>query len=230
MVPAADVSTVETFLPPEPPGVPVSFTLPRAKEQTHIIVGFLGTTLTSADRFAVEVMDTILSGQSGRLFSELRDKKSLAYSLSAFSLLGLDTGSLGVYIGTSPEKRDEAVEALWQELRRLRDTLPGEEELTRAKNVLIGQYELGVQTHGAQAMEMALNEVYGLGQDFGNRYVAGIGRVDARAVRDAAMKYILLDQSVRVTVGAVDAFGKARSADNPPPETPEATPGDGNEP
>ncbi|OIP49676.1 MAG: peptidase M16 [Desulfobacterales bacterium CG2_30_60_27] len=225
-VPVADASTEESFLPPESPAAPASFTLPRAKEQTHIVVGFLGTTLTAADRFAVEVMETILSGQSGRLFAELRDKQSLAYSLSAFAMLGLDTGSVGVYIGTSPDKRDEAVAALWRELRRLRDTLPGEDELKRAKNVLIGQYELGVQTHGAQALEMALNEEYGLGQDFGSRYVEGIGQVDAQAVRAAAIKYIQPDQGVRVTVGAVNDFGKAPAAVNPPGDTP----GDTHEP
>ena len=230
VAPVADAIAEESFLPPEPLGKPESFTLPRAKEQTHIVVGFLGTTLTAPDRFAVEVMETLLSGQSGRLFMELRDKQSLAYSLSSFALLGLDTGSFGVYIGTSPDKREAAVGALWQELTRLRETLPGEEELQRAKNVLIGQYELGVQTHGAQALEMALNEEYGLGQDFGGRYVEGISQVDAQAVRNAAMKYILPEHYVRVTVGAAEDFGKVAPVANPPAATPVDSPGDHNEP
>ncbi len=192
----------ESFLPPEPPLAPSFFNLPRDKEQTHIIVGFLGTTLTSGDRYAVEVMETMLAGQSGRLFTELRDKKSLAYSLSAFSLQGLDTGSFGIYIGTSPEKRDKALEAVWSELEKIRTDLAGDEELQRAKNVLIGHYELSLQTHGSQALEMALNEVYDLGQDFGNRYVVEINKVNAERVREAALKYILPENYIQVIVGA----------------------------
>ncbi|PIY21438.1 MAG: hypothetical protein COZ12_04715, partial [Deltaproteobacteria bacterium CG_4_10_14_3_um_filter_60_8] len=71
-----------------------------------------------------------------------------------------------------------------------------------------------------------LNEEYGLGQDFGSRYVEGIGQVDAQAVRAAAIKYIQPDQGVRVTVGAVNDFGKAPAAVNPPGDTP----GDTHEP
>ena len=81
----------------------------RDKEQVHLVIGFLGTTLKDNDRFAIEILDTILSGQSGRLFTELRDKQSLAYSLSSFSFFGLDTGAFGIYIGTSPEKREQAI-------------------------------------------------------------------------------------------------------------------------
>ena len=99
-------------------------------------------------------------GQSGRLFNELRDKQSLAYSLSAFSLFGLETGSFGIYIGTSPDKRDGVIKGLWKELYMIQEEKVTEEELTKAKNVLISQYEMGLQTHGAQAMEMGLNETY----------------------------------------------------------------------
>ncbi|MEN8257375.1 MAG: pitrilysin family protein [Thermodesulfobacteriota bacterium] len=192
----------ESFLPPELPVKPEIFSIERDKEQVHIIVGFLGTTLTSDDRFALEVLDNILSGQSGRLFSELRDKKSLAYSLSAFSLVGLDTGSFGIYIGTSPDKRDEAVKSLWKELYLVLEQEVSEKELQRAKNVLTSSYELRLQTHSEQAMEMALNETYGLGQDHGSRYLKEIDAVDAAKVLEVARKYIQPEHYVMVTVGA----------------------------
>lgn len=192
----------ETFLPPDPPVTPEIINIPRDKKQTHIIIGFLGATLTSEDRFALEVMDMVLSGLSGRLFTELRDKKSLAYSLSSFSLLGLDTGSFGIYIGTSHEKKDKAVQEVWQQLYRIKETLVSDEELIKAKNILISQYEMGLQTHGAQAMEMALNATYGLGQDFGNRYTEKITEVTAEQVMAVARKYIQSEHYVKVIVGA----------------------------
>ena len=192
----------ETFLPPEPPSIPEMLTIERDKEQVHIIIGFLGATLTSEDRYAMEVMDTILSGQSGRLFTELRDKQSLAYSLSAFTLFGLDTGSFGIYIGTSPNKKDDAIKSLWKELYLIQEEEVSNEELSKAKNLLISNYELGLQTHGAQAMEIGLNETYGLGQDYGNRYIREIEKIDAERLLAVARKYIQPDHYVMVTVGA----------------------------
>jgi zinc protease len=77
-----------------------------------------------------------------------------------------------------------------------------ENELNRAKNILISQYELAMQTHSAQALELGLNETYGLGQDFGNRYIEAIKEIDAAKVREMARKYILPDAYVMVAVGA----------------------------
>ena len=174
----------------------------RNKEQVHLVIGFQGTTLKDRDRFALEILDTILSGQSGRLFIELRDKQSLAYSLSSFSFFGLDTGSFGIYIGTGPEKKNQAIESVWRELMAMREEEVGEEELERAKNIIISQYELAIQTHSAQALDLGLNETYGLGQNYGNKYIQSITEIDAATVLEAAKKYILPEAYIMVAVGA----------------------------
>lgn len=187
---------------PSPPQKPILTRLARDKEQVHIIIGFLGATLTSSDRFALEVVDTVLSGQSGRLFRQLRDKQSLAYSLSSFNLLGLDTGSFGIYLGTSPDKKDEAIASVWQELNRIRTTPITNEELDKAKNLILGQYDLSLQTNSAQALDLALSETYGLGLDFGNQYVRAINQITVDDVMKAAAKFIQPDHYVMVKVGA----------------------------
>lgn len=199
---AAEQSAAPTIELPPILDKPIEQEIPRDKEQVHIIIGFLGTTMTSSDRYGLEVLDTLLSGQSGRLFTELRDNMSLAYSLSSFSLSGLDTGSFGIYIGTSPDKKEKAIDEIWKQLQKVRQEPPGEDELERAKNIIISQYEMGLQTHGAQAMEMALNEAYELGQDFGELYTQAIAEVGADDVVAAARKFILADGYVMVTVGA----------------------------
>ncbi|MFZ3073118.1 MAG: insulinase family protein, partial [Thermodesulfobacteriota bacterium] len=71
----------------------------KDKAQTNIGMGFTGPTALSKDIYATEVLTEILSGQGGRLFIELRDKKSLAYALSAFARPGVEPGTFGVYIG-----------------------------------------------------------------------------------------------------------------------------------
>lgn len=191
----------------------------RDKEQVHLVIGFLGTTLKDPDRIGLEVLDTILSGQSGRLFAELRDKQSLAYSLSSFSFFGLDTGAFGIYIGTSPEKMEQAVNSVWQELKNIRVEKVDEDELNRAKNILISQYELAMQTHSAQALELGLNETYGLGQDHGNRYIQAIENIDTATVLAIARKYILPEAYVMVAVGA----GLADKTDAPDESTKESS-------
>ncbi len=192
----------ESFLVPPVPAKPVEFTLERDKAQIHLVLGFKGTTIKGKDRFALEILDTVLSGQSGRLFTTLRDQESLAYSLSAFSSPGIDTGAFGVYIGTSPEKRDAALSALWRELYRVRNEPISLDELEKARNLLIGHYELSLQTHSAQAMEMGLNETYGLGQDFGSRYIAALAKITPAEVQAAARKYIQPEHYCLVSVGA----------------------------
>lgn len=192
----------ESILPPDPPSRPDLINIVKDREQLHIVIGFLGTTMTNPDRYALEILDTILSGQSGRLFASLRDKESLAYSLSSFSQFGLDTGSFGIYIGTSPEKKDMAIKSVWKELFKARQELITDVELAKARNLLIGHYELGLQTHGSQAMEMGLNETYNLGLDFGNRYLKELQAVSPQQVLEVAQKYIRPDHYVMVTVGA----------------------------
>jgi zinc protease len=203
----------ESILPPEPPARPDLVRVVKDREQLHIVIGFLGAAMTSPDRYALEVLDTVLSGQSGRLFVGLRDQQSLAYSLSSFSQFGLDTGSFGIYIGTSPDKKDQVIKAVWQELFRARQELITETELRKAQNLLIGQYELSLQTHGAQAMDLGLNETYNLGLDFGSRYLEELQAVTAQQVLTAARKYIHPDHYVMVTVGAKPTA---------PPESPPA--------
>ena len=89
------------------------------KAQTHILLGFQGPTLMEEDHYAIEVLNTIMSGMGGRLFLELRDKKSLAYTVTSFYTPGLEPGFLGVYIGTAPQKEEEAIHGMKEQLELL---------------------------------------------------------------------------------------------------------------
>jgi len=190
------------FVPQEPP-------LEGARElrqeaplqQVHIVLGFPGTTLQSPDRFALEVLDTILSGQGGRLFRELRDRRGLAYSVTSFSQTGLDPGYFGTYIATSPQNLESALVGLRKELQEVASQEVSPEELERAKRNIVGNYEIGQQTHAAQAMSLALDERYGLGYDFGSQYLRSIQEVTSRQVLEAARNYLNFDRSVTVVLG-----------------------------
>ncbi|MGQ9745957.1 MAG: M16 family metallopeptidase [Dissulfurimicrobium sp.] len=190
------------FPAPQPLDSPRIFSLKKNdKQQVHIILGFPGTTFTGKDRYALEVLNAVMSGQGGRLFMELRDKESLAYSVTSFIGLGVDYGSFALYLACAPQKKDKAIKGLWDEIEKVRQETVPEKELERAKMWLIGTYESDLQTNQAQAMDLAMNELYGLGPDFVKRYPEEIRKVTADDVQRVARHYLNPKGYVLVEVG-----------------------------
>jgi len=171
------------------------------KAQTHLVLGFPGARITDPWRRALEVISTLLSGQSGRLFMELRDKRSMAYSVSAMAMEGLDPGYFAVYMATSPEKVTDAIAGMRLELSKLRETLVSEAELSRARENLIGTHEIGLQRNGARAGMIALDAAYGLGAEHWLTYSDEISAVTAAEVREVAARVIDFERSALVVVG-----------------------------
>jgi zinc protease len=195
--------------PDPPPASARDARYPIDRKQTHLIVGSMGTTVHSDDRFALEVLTTILSGQSGRLFLDLRDRRSLAYALSSSSLEGLDPGHVVVHLGTSPEKVDAARAGLEWHLGELRRAPVSPEELERAQRYLIGAHAIDLQRSGARAMLNALGERFGHGYDEYLRYPAAIRAVSAARVLEAARLYLAPERLVRVVVGPAESLSAA---------------------
>lgn len=178
---------------PAPTEVRTKIKTKPEKAQMHIIMGFQGPTLKDEDHYAFEVLNTILSGQGGRLFLELRDKKSLAYTVTSFYTPGLEPGFFGVYIGTAPEKEEEAITGIKSELTRLLNDGVTEAELARAQNYLVGNFEIGLQQNSSQAAKIAFDELYGIGWEEYQNYPDEIYSVTTQDVLEAARKYINLD-------------------------------------
>jgi zinc protease len=184
-----------------PPKRPAPVRYPLARQQSHVVVGSMGTTLHDPRRFALEVLSAVLSGQSGRLFMDLRDKQSLAYSVSSSNLEGLDPGHVLVHMGTSPDKVTQALAGVYRHLERVCKEPITAEELARAQRYLIGTHAIELQRCGARAMSMALNELYGLGYDEHTRYATAIRGVTADAVLEGAQRYLQRDRLLEVVVG-----------------------------
>jgi len=170
------------------------------RQQAHLVVGFPGTTVDDPDRYALEVLTTILSGQGGRLFVELRDKQSLAYRVGAFSVEGIDPGYLAVYIACSPDKLSAALEGIREELRKVVEKLVDDEELERAVRYLVGAHEISLQRRSSVASAIAFHVAYGLGVDEYARYASAIEAVTPKDVKRVAAEYIDWDVGVIATV------------------------------
>ncbi|MBN2059312.1 MAG: insulinase family protein [Deltaproteobacteria bacterium] len=175
--------------------------LEREGNQTHLMIGFLDVDLKSEANSIMDLVNTDLTGLGGRLFRELRDKRSLAYSVTSFRRPGLETGVFGVYLACDPAKIDVAKKAVLNELESLRNSGLTAQELEQAKNKLIGGHAIEYQTNGSKAMQMALDELYGLGFDYHDEYIKRIKMVSVKDVKRVVEKIIKPEQCVIATVG-----------------------------
>lgn len=178
-----------------------SLTKFKNNKQAHVALGFMATSIYDKDRHAMEIINNILSGQGGRLFLELRDKMSLAYTVSPTLVEGLETGFFGTYIGTEPAKVATAIKAMLKELGKIQNELVSARELERAKNYIIGNHEIDHQKNSSVAMQLALNELYkkGLGEFFD--FHVQINKVTSEDIQRVAKKYINLNRYVMGVVG-----------------------------
>ncbi len=130
------------------------------REQAHILIGGIGLSMFDSDRHALRILQNILGGQSGRLFIELREKRSMAYSVAPTSMEGIETGYVGTYIACAPGKKDEAI----AEIRKVIETLvkkgPSAAELERAKNYFLGQQAMNLQSTWSLAAGYGLELLY----------------------------------------------------------------------
>jgi zinc protease len=178
------------------PGQEHEATITKNKEQVHVVMGFPGIALSDPDAPALDVLTQLLSGQAGRLFLELRDRKSLAYTVSAFTISGVDPGSWGVYIASAPDKLKQSLDGLNAELQRVLGDPIGDEELDRARSYLIGSQAVSFQRLSMQASAFALDELYGLGARHSLDYPQRIAAVTRADVERVARRIIRLEAPI----------------------------------
>jgi len=169
---------------------PLLVTHEQDTQQAIIVIGYPAPAVSSPDYAALKIISTYLgNGLSSRLFVELREKRGLAYEVSAFYPTRLETSQFVAYIGTASQNTGTALEGLRHECERLANVSLTEEELKICKSKLLGQYALGKQTNGQIAQVYGWYEVMGLGLEFDRQFVEAISAVTEADVQNAAQKY-----------------------------------------
>lgn len=116
--------------------------------QSHLVIGAKSPAYLHPDTPAARVVSTILGrGLSSRLFLNVRERKGLAYSINTNLENFVDTGYFSVYAGVNTEKTNQAIEAIIEELIIISEQKVGEEELSKAKNQIIGGLQMSIENN-----------------------------------------------------------------------------------
>jgi len=167
----------------------------RDKEQAVFALGFRGTTLAAADRYALELIQEACSDMGSRLFMRIRDELGLAYYVGASNFVGRTPGYFAFYCGTAPEKVDLVERELRAQAEEIRKHGLTDEEISRAKAKVIGQRKIARQDLGQLALTAALDEIYGLGYAHSDQDDERFQAVTSEDIRAVANRYLQPDQA-----------------------------------
>jgi zinc protease len=178
--------------------------------QTNIAFGYvLDTPLKSEDMPAVQILDHILSGGIlvSRLDREVRVKRGLVYSIG-FSVGRTPDSQYGYgSFGAEPSSAEQAYATAREEIRRLAEEGPTEEEVRNAKTYLQGSYVVGLSNSGAVAGELLDLQRFGYAPDAIDTYAARVEAVTMDQLRKLARQIFKVDALTRVTVAPADVAG-----------------------
>jgi predicted Zn-dependent peptidase len=195
----------ERFSPDAPPTTPASLVRQKDSEQAYVVLGSRGLSVRDDRRFALSVLDTVLGGgMSSRLFQEIREKRGLVYTVYSFQAAYRAAGLFGVYAGTSPENVQPCIDVIGEQLRAIRETPIGENELHLAKEHIKGNLTLALEATSSRMIRLGRNE-FALGRQITPEEIEErVDAVTSRDVQELANEVFAQDQLGLCILGPVD--------------------------
>lgn len=197
---------------PSLPTTPLRESVSRVREQpgntAYIMAGYPVPGISSPDYPALTVLDAILGrGKSSRIFTNLRDASGIGYEIGSFYPPLMGGSCLLGFVEIAPYRIsqtgvpvlivDDVQKALVQQIQSVRTNPPTEEEIERAKKLVIGSYALRHQRVRDRAYFLGWYEAIGLGYTFDRQFADRIDAVKGGDVLRVAEKYL---QKVAVVV------------------------------
>ena len=172
-------------------------------EQAHVCLALPGLPLLHPKRFTIDLLNVILGeGMSSRLFTEIRDRLGLAYSIHSYAEHFLDSGSVTVYAGVEPKNLPVVIKAILEQLDQLREPIP-ESELSKAKELSKGRLMLRMEDTRSVAGWMGGQEIL-TGQILStDQVVSFIDAITAEDLKGLAQELLVGDRLRLAVVGPV---------------------------
>lgn len=175
----------------------------RKTEQTNLVIGFGGPSVKDEeDRYAFRLLAGILGGSSSsRMFSEVREKRGLAYATETAYQGYSDTGSILTLANVANDKIDEAAKAIIEEYRKIKLEDVSPEELTRVKEIMKSGVLIGLEdSENVAEMLMRMEIVQGK-LISPEEIVQYYEKITADDIKRVANKYLDFDKMVITAVG-----------------------------
>jgi predicted Zn-dependent peptidase len=166
----------------------------KTTEQVHIAVGFRTVPSDSPEKHSLAVLAAILGGgMSSRLFSEVRERRGLAYYVRTHSEHYQDAGNIATTAGLDPKRLDEGIEVIIQEYSRFSKGKGNvtEKELQKAKEYLKGHLVLELEDSRSVAVFHAQSELLEKKIETPEEIILQIDKVTLKDVEKMAKKYFL---------------------------------------
>jgi len=172
----------------------------KQSDQAHICLGVRSRPIADPDRYTLTVLSTVLGGgMSSRLFTEVRERRGLAYYVFAMNHAYTDTGSLYAQAGVDIARIDDAVETVAAELRKIATEEVPDDELHKAKSFAKGRFALQTESpHGLISFGLRREVLEGRTPE-PEEILAGIEAVTAEDVQRIATD-LIDDQALRLAV------------------------------
>lgn len=155
-------------------------------QQANVVLGFHFPRMMDKERYSAEVFSAILgSGMSSKLFTEVREKRGLAYSVKTMLDVGKEYGYLIIYIGTDKEKVDDVIKISLEEFKKM-DNI-SEKELEEGKTQVIGNQKVGEESSDAVAMNLIFEEIAGGAENY-YKYEENIQKVNLEDIKKLSSK------------------------------------------
>lgn len=168
----------------------LALTMP-GRNQAHLMRVFKTVPATHEDAPGLLLLEAAISGQSGVLFTKLRDEQGLGYTVTAFNRAMPLAGFMAFYIGTTPDKMSQATEGFDLIIEQLKTQPLDAETLKTAANRLEGEYVRGLQSLASRASEAATDAVLGRPLDFQKRIIEKAAALTPEDVLAIARKYLV---------------------------------------
>jgi predicted Zn-dependent peptidase len=172
----------------------------KASDQAHICLGVRSRPIIDPDRYVLMVLSTVLGGgMSSRLFTEVRERRGLAYYVFATNHSYTDAGSLYAQAGVDIERIDDAVGTVAAELKKIADEAVPADELRKAKNFAKGRFVLQIESPHGLIMFGLRREVLEGRVPEPEEVLAGVEAVTAEDVQRVAQE-LIDDRALRLAV------------------------------
>jgi predicted Zn-dependent peptidase len=163
----------------------------KQSDQAHIVLGARSYPLGHPDRYALQLLATVLGGgMSSRLFTEVRERRGLAYYVFGTNSSYTDAGSLYAQAGVDIQRIDDAVSTIASELRRIADEPVPAAELEKARAFAKGRFVLGLESPHGTIMFGLRREVLQGGAEEPEEVLAGLDAVTSEDIHRVAQDVV----------------------------------------